>query len=389
MRTYMYCSPNERWIGEQTACNCSGVTTTTEGYVLCPKYIPNGRMVRCDLRPLSLCPVSCDAGCRPSTSYLRCDLSGRWLGENTACNCSGLNTTPEPSVRCPAFIPNGYIDNYEYCSGSPYSACKYACYFGCSREFSYLRCTWNGTWFNADTACKCRAPLLCPKELDNGHVQDSCSRTDWANCTYDCEDNCDKDPKVNSLLCRNGTWYSARPWTMDTENPCICDSSANESASKKTGAVIAGVLCGATCLIIILITVCIFAVIRKRRRMVSSGGSTTRTAFSQQPLAYSRTGATAPRTAGITASTQRTRIHNGVSSSIHMLSNTVTCQSVQYTASQNSCYLVPEATSGTGSAYPDAPPSYSSIAAAKPEELPPPPSYEEAVLLYTSQTMQS
>ena len=64
--------------------------------------------------------------------------------------------------------------------------------------------------------------MLCPEEIKNGRVEDSCGRKDFDDCMYECEDNCDKDPDVNRLICINGTWYSTRTWTMDKESPCKC-----------------------------------------------------------------------------------------------------------------------------------------------------------------------
>ena len=92
-----------------------------------------------------------------------------------------------------------------------------------------------------------------------------------------------------------------------------------------------------------------------------------------------------------TTSTQNAGVQNRNLSSISMLSNIATYQSAQYTASQNSCYSLPETTCSNGSAYPDAPPLYNEIyyAAVQPELFSPPPSYEEAVSYSTNLTSRT
>ena len=158
---YMTCK-NKTW-GRDTDILCSDcqstTPTTTHRLTQCPSFIPNGYVSSsCSRHIYSSCDYYCDSGCSNYLSAIQCSAYGEWYDADTACYCSG------PNVRCPYFIPNGYIDGS--CDYTPGSSCSVSCYSGCDAVHSTTHCDRNGHW---DKPCDC-GDTTTTEDSGSGHI---------------------------------------------------------------------------------------------------------------------------------------------------------------------------------------------------------------------------
>ena len=130
-------------------------------------------------------------------------------------------------ILCPKLINHGYIE-FPPCSRKYCEICKsFNCYppylktqmpvkLECKKDDRYYRIgigKW--TWDQDMGQLRIRERDKCPSSFRNGNVSRNCHLQPGAECSFNCDLGCDKDPTV-SILHRG---LSGR-WNEKTENLC-------------------------------------------------------------------------------------------------------------------------------------------------------------------------
>ena len=199
----------------------------------CPNtVIQNGRLdSSCNRNPGEICTFLCFDGFRathsPNSSYVH---------DKHSIKCTSFSTWNKPlsslceRIRCPQSIPNGRV--YSSCSRYINTVCDgYYCNSGFqrSRDSYYLTCNASGEWewdqYSTEKFCLGEEEL-CPSDIKNGSLANSCRRTEGSFCRYYCNTGCKYSYSISYLICKNKTWG------RDTELLCTdCQTTTATTAS--------------------------------------------------------------------------------------------------------------------------------------------------------------
>ena len=328
--SHIKCNASGEWEWEQF----STVKFCLSDEELCPSYIKNGHLgTNCIRTEGYQCMYYCNTGCRYSYSVNILTCKNRTWGRDTDLLCSDCHstttTTTTSPIRCPSFIPDGYVSSF--CERLPLTSCDYTCNFGCTKYFTTIQCSAYGEWYSDYAACHCPEKPTCPYSIPNGYIYGTCDYSAGSVCSVSCYSNCYGFHDSNVICDSTGQW------NLDNYG-CQCDHSTTvKPEDSRTGSIsvfgIAGIVL-AICFLVGVIVGCRFY----NKRLMSSNRSGNDDSVSQRP-------------------TRDTHRVDRVPMS-------------QYQAPS-------ETQQSNGNNFSQRPPAYSEIAFTKPDPVEQPPSYEE------------
>ena len=163
--------------------------------------------------------------------------------------------------KCPSTFRNGNVSRN--CHLQPGAECSFNCDLGCDKDptVSILHRGLSGRW-NEKTENLCTNCRRCPNSIVNGSIlSSSCEKLPSSSCSFTCDYGCRK--AVGTLYCNSeGEW--------DIANPCVCSAEemdTDDAESSSSGIVVIVVCAVAGVLVFVFILAMAWCIHRRRMNL--------------------------------------------------------------------------------------------------------------------------